>query len=443
MKQILFFLLLIPFFSFSNTVEISTLTLNNEGNFITYSVAKGESLGDIAEKFSIKTATLLKFNNMLLNSSLKPNQSISIPLTETNYFRLNGISTSDSFLPIYYILESNIEKNNLCTQLGILVESFDKWNKTEYADHLITGEKVLVGWLKIGANPQEKSFPNKISRKEITNNNVKFEDPKKNPSYETPSKIVNSDNKLINKKINEPIQKREHEVVSLLNPKAKKKLQTNLLVKLKKIFSSGGYEPYKSKKNEVDKKHINKVPNSEKTAEKSYLKAASLKETNNKKRLKEKNVVFSRIKKTINSSEKLSKPIIKTRPHKTKEIQEKKVSVKTKEIALRENPKEKVASNFTINNEIKYLHLTNFKNGKASLFYAGNGSGKFYVVTNIAPKGEIVKVTNTSNGQYVMAEVIGSLPNTDISKGLLIKLSDNAKLPLGVINNVFFVKVNY
>jgi hypothetical protein len=443
MKQILFLLLLIPFFSFSNTVEISTLTLNNEGNFITYNVAKGESVGDIAKKFSIKTATLLKFNNMLLNSSLKPNQSILIPLTETNYFRLNGISTSDSFLPIYYILESNIEKNNLCTQLGILVESFDKWNKTEYADNLITGEKVLVGWLKIGSNPQVNLLPNEIRSKEITNNNVKLEGNKLHPSYETTSKIATSYNSSIVKKNEEPIQKREHEVVSSLNLKAKKKLQTNLFVKLKKIFSSGGYEPYKIQKNEVYKKNINKVPNSKKTVEKSYLKAADLKETNNKNPLKEKNNFFSKIKKSFSSSEKLSNQIIKTRPHKTKEIQQKKVSVKNKEIVFQENTKEDVASNFTINNEIKSLHLTNFKNGKASLFYAGTRSGKFYVVTNIAPKGEIVKVTNTSNGQYVMAEVLSSLPNTDISKGLLIKLSDNAKLPLGVNNNVFFVKVNY
>ena len=373
MKQILFLLLLIPFFSFSNKLEISTLTLNDDGNFITYSVAKGESLGDIAKKFSIKTATLLKYNNLLLNSSLKPNQSISIPLTETNYFRLNGITNSDSFLPIYYILESNIEKNILCTQLRILVESFDKWNKTEYADHLITGEKVLVGWLKIGTISQEESLPNKISRKEITNNNVKFEDHKMHPTYETPSKIVNSDNKIIDKKFNEPIQKREHEVVSSLNPKAIKKLNDRLSGSIKKIYQS----------------------------------------------------IF-----TYNVDlKKAKKPIIN--------------SVKVKEIVVEEIFKESIDSNFTIKNEIKSSHLANSKNGKASLFYAGNKSGKIYIVTNLAPKGDIVKVTNTSNGQYVMAVVISSLPNADISKGLLIKLSENAKFPLGVTDNVFIVKVNY
>ena len=437
MKQILYLLLLIPFFSFSNAPEISTLTLKDDGNFITYSVAKGESLGDIAKKFSIKTATLLKFNNMLLNSSLKPNQSISIPLTETNYFRLNGITTSDSFLPIYYVVESNAEKNNLCTQLGILVESFDKWNKTEYADHLITGEKVLVGWLKIGTNPQEESLPNKINRKEIANNNVKFEDHKKHPSYETPSKIVNSDNKLINKKNNEPIQKREHEAVSSLNPKVKKKLQTNLFVIIKKIFSSGGYEPYKSKKNNVEKKIVNKMPNIEKAVANTSPTAKY------EVPLKEKINIFSRIRKSFSPSEKFSKLTIKNIPQIKKEIQQKKGLVKVKEIVLEKNKIENVESEFAIKNEIKPLHLANSKNGKASLFYAGNKSGKIYIVTNIAPKGDIVKVTNTTNGHYIMAEVISSLPNTDISKGLLIKLSDNARLPLGITDNVFIVKVNY
>lgn len=97
----------------------------------------------------------------------------------------------------------------------------------------------------------------------------------------------------------------------------------------------------------------------------------------------------------------------------------------------------------TIQSESKSLNLSRSKNGKAAMFFSGPKGGKFYVVTNLAPKGSIVKVTNTSNGKSVMAEVISSLPNGDISKGLLIKMSDNARLPLGVVNSIFYVKVNF
>ncbi|MBL7765746.1 MAG: hypothetical protein JNJ58_06625 [Chitinophagaceae bacterium] len=97
----------------------------------------------------------------------------------------------------------------------------------------------------------------------------------------------------------------------------------------------------------------------------------------------------------------------------------------------------------TIRNEAKSLNLNKVKTGKASYFFSGPSGGKFYVVTNLAPIGAIVKVTNTANGRYIMAEVMNVLPSSDVSKGLILKVSDNAKLPLGQSTNGMSVKVNY
>lgn len=97
----------------------------------------------------------------------------------------------------------------------------------------------------------------------------------------------------------------------------------------------------------------------------------------------------------------------------------------------------------TIRNEIKPLSLNRTTQGNAGYFYSGMNVGKFYVVTNLANKGEVIKITNTANGKSLMAEVLDILPNSDIRKGLLLKISDNAKMPLGQQASTFTVKVNY
>ena len=185
MKKIIFLLLFVPFISFANGPEISSLKTNNETSYITYVAEKGESLNDIAKKFSLKTTTLLKFNNMTMNSVVKTYQTILIPLTETNYFKLKGINTSSGYLPIYFVIEEAKTKVEICTQLGLLVESFDKWNKSEYIDNLIIGEKVIVGWLKLGSTPVEEvaiAMPTKTIRKETIKPEVVKSEPKIKPT---------------------------------------------------------------------------------------------------------------------------------------------------------------------------------------------------------------------------------------------------------------------
>jgi hypothetical protein len=117
--------------------------------------------------------------------------------------------------------------------------------------------------------------------------------------------------------------------------------------------------------------------------------------------------------------------------------------VKIEEIVVKEKTKENVESKISSEKAQEFKDFVSSKNGNASLFYAGNSNGKFYVVTNIAAKGKTVKVTNIKNGKYVMAEVISVLSNEDVGKGLLIKLSDNSKSALGITTSVFYVKVNY
>ncbi len=83
------------------------------------------------------------------------------------------------------------------------------------------------------------------------------------------------------------------------------------------------------------------------------------------------------------------------------------------------------------------------KTGKASCFYSGSTNGTFYVFTSIANKGDIIKVTNMESGKYVFAEVIGALPPVDVKTGIIIKLSDNAMLPLKLKSKNFNSKIDF
>lgn len=87
--------------------------------------------------------------------------------------------------------------------------------------------------------------------------------------------------------------------------------------------------------------------------------------------------------------------------------------------------------------------LSHIAGGKAFTFFSGPRGGKYYVVTNVAKRVQQVKITNTGNGKFVRAEVLGPLPVDDLSKGLILKIGDNTKSSLGINGTNFNVKVNY
>jgi hypothetical protein len=128
-------------------------------------------------------------------------------------------------------------------------------------------------------------------------------------------------------------------------------------------------------------------------------------------------------------------PVKIIEPETVQVIEAKPEPIKEANVLTEEKSKNEVA--------IESLELVNTKGGKASTFFSGPRGGKYYVVTNLVKRGQLVKVTNTSNGKFVMAEVLGPLPVHDLSKGLILKIGDNAKSILGISTATFNVKVNY
>ncbi|KXK43929.1 MAG: peptidoglycan-binding LysM [Bacteroidetes bacterium OLB11] len=154
-----------------------------------------------------------------------------------------------------------------------------------------------------------------------------------------------------------------------------------------------------------------------------------------------KNVIPKTSEKSINSKT-ITKPFAEMKMDETKLVAKKEVKDEAK-IEAKNEIKHEIHKENVIRNEIKSLSLTSSATGKSAYFYSGIVNGKIYAISNLSNKGEIIKVTNLSNGKSVYAEIMDNLPAKDIKSGIILKLSDNAKLPLDQKNNTFNVKINY
>jgi len=77
----------------------------------------------------------------------------------------------------------------------------------------------------------------------------------------------------------------------------------------------------------------------------------------------------------------------------------------------------------------EYQHAdTTTRTGKASNFKSFGGwyDGKYYILVKDYTPGQVVKVTNTQNGQFIFAKVVGPLPDMKSEKKLMACLNNAA-----------------
>jgi LysM repeat protein len=90
---------------------------------------------------------------------------------------------------------------------------------------------------------------------------------------------------------------------------------------------------------------------------------------------------------------------------------------------------------------------TNFEeiieDGMAEQIDGTQNNRKYLALHRSAKVGTIMKVRNEMNDQEVFVRIIGKLPNTDLNKNLVIKLSKAAYERLGAIDPKFRVTVSY
>jgi hypothetical protein len=454
--------------------------------FVQHKIQVGETIFQLAKDYSLRPAVLSQFNSLAYSTNLSEIPTIDIPLTETNFFKFSSLTENGGFLRVIYALESNMNANAICTRFGISSESFLKWNNSSQTTIFNTTDEVTIGWLKyakietkVAANNEINTYKSieKPLEKSVTNTSEKEANGNRLSKKNSGDKL-----KIISSKIATSTSNTWHKIKNTLRPKAsiakvsKKAPVANSLPKATPNCNESNpkkrhhfFSTIQSKWNNLfEKKEAKKISSEPQNIkpkeprkpmgvfvkEKWHKFANWTKEVKTKIATKKSNVDY-RVKSnspyaTQGSVVKRDETILKrevknevennaytaTKP-KSNDIEKETNTSIAKEV-------EAITTKLNVKvNESRNIQFSSTKSGKASFFFSGPSEGKFYVVTSLAKKGSIVKITDTETGKTLMAEVISALPPADAAKGLLIKVSENAKLALKQKASPFNVKISY
>jgi len=443
-----------------------------------HKIKSEETFYEIARQYFVRPSTLALVNNVKNVESLEQ-RVLYIPLTETNFYQTKGILGGVfDFNPVYYTIQKESDFEEVAKQFFVSTIELKKWNPT--ASTISKGEKLVVGWLKQQRDPATAKAPTFILKEKILYGTsderleAKMNADKKDllsttPSfvdYSLPKNAVPVQSKEINK--NENLQ-----IVSTNIPQGdkvenKKRLNATDAKNVQVASRERKTTPKLTKSNRIKRKSPVSLEISK--AEREFLK-----ENTEKKQVKKKSQsqigIWSKVKKLTQNSyarkkakvkyegqESMTAKVVTKKPKpskpvlvKLKEVKEKS-AVSTKPIIIDKTYKVEVekaevkeAPNEPVYVENKLLRLTLLKSmkGRIAFFYSGTAGAKFYVFTNLAAKGGVIKLTNLTNNKYILAQVIGPLPEVDRKRGYIVKLSDNSRRIIGVKSKSFTAKVNY
>ncbi|MEZ5047154.1 MAG: LysM domain-containing protein [Chitinophagaceae bacterium] len=460
------------------------LQANNGMYYILHEVEANESLQSISNKYYVFIATLLNFNQLDESSKIQLKQKIKIPLTETNFYKSVYISKQKGYKPVYYAIHFGENAHDLSKLFNVDESILKQWNANQLFEN---GEKVIVGWIKIldaTSTLMNTVVQNKTQNKTVSKSKLLPSNNTKRTIKEKQTKIVKATpikekKEITNKEkvgLGAKVEKLWHSIFHPTNytgedkkyAKAKNENNTNnktaeeKQVEIKRPIVKKVQTPVDNNATIKKKETKSYTGTDKKYGRKSKAKPSQTKQTTIENDKTKVQVVAKETKplQAVQKTAKNEKPVeakpkkeIKKKENNTLVKQEKlKAEAQLKQgakeaaeaIAKEEKRNEEENNEETVvKNELIPLKFNATSNGKSSFFFSGPIGGKFYAVTNIAQVGDIIKVQNTANGKYIMAEVISKMPSADSNDGLLLKVSDNTKLPLGVSKKTFTCKIHY
>ena len=477
MKTLLISFLIVISQSFFSYGQRNYVFKKNGVYYIKHSVQQNENIAQIAKDYSTRPNILTQFNQLGNASTISFNDTLAIPLLETNFFKFASLTDAPGFVQVIYKVNNDLSSLQICKQFGIALEAFQRWNPSIPSNESILGEEVIVGWLKYSSSRKNtitipaKTFENNTSTSstKINENATKPVVPKKvkdkNISVDQLKQKISSTSNTMWTYVKKPFIKKE----ARTNKNEVSAPKTNKESQLKTFTYNVKKAWYKVENKDVDGNLLNgSIPqrsdesikefaikkwnqlgiwsskikvkiqakssiNSNKVAKKNGGDNISLSTNTEKSNI----ISENKTKETYSNNE-----VMSDKPDDTYTATIAKASIDTLETEYELNNNE---SNETtvIKAETKNLVFKNSKTGKASFFFSGPSHGKFYVVTSVAEKGSIVKITNTENGKSIFAEVISPITASDLSKGIIMKISDNSKLPLMHKSSICAVKISY
>lgn len=374
-------------------------------NCLVHSVSANETFYQIAQRYYVRPSTLAVVNNIKDVETIAPGTIIYVPLTETNFYTTKGLEGSKFiFRAVYYKVKKEKTLYDVAALFYLNPSSLAEWNSKGEVKTVDQGDRLTVGWVKYEKDLEKAKAPEYIQKEKIVFGNAeeRIEAKEFLKNIEQQNQIEKSEalanltetanaesakeQKVIEKKTNETVRITEKEAAFLASHNVKKK---------------------PNKKGGV----LNKV----KDLTKKSPRDEDVKKTSAQKRITTKKETIE-VKKLPTVKEGLDQPVFDNNKQ--------------------DDP-------LYLVNKKQRLTLLNSINGLAAFFYAGGAGAKFYTFTNLAKKGGVIKITNLDNGHYILAEVVGALPEADRRLGYILKISDNAKGILGVSEKSFSTKVNY
>ncbi len=406
---------------------------------IVHNVKIGENVYELGRYYNTRPATINLINNLDNTASLKGIKEIFVPLTETNYFTSLGINDDDkNYITLYYSKKINESIDDISTLFFVSISKLKKWNNDNFDN------KIKIGYVKISTNKQDVPMFI-VAEKKFFVEQIKNSEIEKQESSIARKNFIDLKKELPIAKndINKSIVKKSTVETQIIKPKIiEEKKQENQSVKNNSDLNIDINPEKKIEKyttTSITKKAPINLFEKEREREKASFVKSLFKSSNSYKKekeraLKNKIIVNNTIKKEVVENKNVLKvDVIKNN---IEEIKEVKFVEPTENIALNTSknkiePVEDKNKVVVVENSLQRLSLNNTSKGKGAYFFSGNIGGRFYVFTNLVSKGSIVKVMNNKNKKYILAEVMSSLPNKDVQNGFLIKISENAKYPLG------------
>lgn len=502
MKRLL--LSLVFLFALLSSITAQNYSVTNQYGVdcFVYTVQHGESLFSIAARYYVRPSTLALVNNMDGSTQPEEGQKVYVPLTETNFFKTEGIQIEqESYKPISYLIQPNDNLDLIEKEYHLNRSQLTKWNPEIDFNSLRSTDNIIIGFVKQNngsANPtfieeQKKVYGTKRERLELSNQvnkdnrsktklyqrlayenfiaedylepEVKLPDTKAVSFVRKTRKGLDLEKEGNIEQVNHTVKKEE---VSRTSKDEFPQYQAQDIVKTPMPITQGQKEDTakvelaikqdspqiesplvitKMEKELITRKEIptakggNFSHSIKQLTKNSYARNKEIEREKVAQAKKESEALARRNKKVVQNKLLVeSSGVGAQNPQVQGQVEHiTKVNAVPEKIEIEEDVPEPTY----IENKLQRLSLLKSMTGKASFFYSGMAGAKFYVFTNLGKKGDIVKISNPTNHRFILAEIIDALPMEDYTKGVVIKISDNARLPLGEDGKYFNAKLNY
>ena len=129
-------------------------TTKKDGNFISYTIKSGDTIGEIAEKFKVSTVNLRSWNNLRNNKiiagkTLKVYSNVDVEkvsdisestVSKSSYSNFKNESSSDV---VHYIVKKNDTLGHIALKYKIKIDDIRKWNDIK-GNRIYTGQELKI-----------------------------------------------------------------------------------------------------------------------------------------------------------------------------------------------------------------------------------------------------------------------------------------------------------